>query len=190
MKAKKLKEILNTNYTIQETEDKICISSYYVTDLIAIDKKSLKLTYALDTFNEGRNALKSEELERIWDKLSEMIKDGSIKDIINGNDSIEGMKEFWYYDNESKTIIKSYSDVLEYPIIDYTGKFIYEENCFNSDDEAKQYGIKTLLNNLKNTQEFIISESERYNDRMNDLYNKIMKIQNGLEKLILEKGVK
>lgn len=190
MKAKKLKEILNTNYTIQETENKICVSSYYVTDLIAIDKKSLKLTYALDTFHEGRDALKTEELERIWDKLSEMIKDDSIKDIINGNDSIEGMKEFWYYDNESKTIIKSYSDVLEYPIIDYTGKFIYEENCFNSEDEAKQYGIKTLLKNLKLIQEFIISESERYNDRMNDLYNRIMQIQNGLEKLILEKGVK
>ena len=86
-----LKEILNTTYTIQETEDKICISSYYVTDLISINKKTLALNYALDTFHEGRNALKSEELERIWDKLSEMIKDGSIKDIINGNDSIEGI---------------------------------------------------------------------------------------------------
>ena len=75
MKARSLQKLLNTNRTVQELQDKICISSYWVQDLISVDKKSLKLSYAMDTFHEGKKALKSKELEQIWDKLDEMIKD-------------------------------------------------------------------------------------------------------------------
>ena len=185
MQAKKLKEILNTNYTIQETEDKICISSYYVTDLIAVNKKTLDLTYAMDTFHEGRNALKSEELERIWDKLSEIIKDKSIEEIIEKNDSIEGMKEFWYYDNQTKTIIKSYTDEYGWPNVDYTGKLIYDNNCFTNKQDAINYGINTLISNLKSTQEFIISETERFNEKIKTLNNEILTIQEGLSNLLI-----
>lgn len=184
MQAKKLKEILNTNYTIQETEDKICISSYYVTDLIAVNKKTLDLTYAMDTFHEGRNALKSENLESVWDKLEEMIKNGSIKEIIEKNDSIEGMKEFWYYDDQLKTIVMSYTDEYGWPNVDYTGKLIYDNNCFTNEQDAINYGINTLLSNLKYTEEYFNEEIERFTEKTNKLNTKILKIQEGLTNLL------
>lgn len=183
MKARKLKEILNTNYTIQETEDKICISSYYVTDLISVNKKTLALNYALDTFHEGRNALKSEELEKIWDKLAEMIKDNSIKDIIEGNDPKDNMKTFWYYDDQLKTIVMSYTDEYGWPNVDYTGKLIYDNNCFKTEKEARKYAIERLLNSLEWINKEINDTIERFNDRITSLNETIKSIQIALDKL-------
>jgi len=183
MKAKVLKQLLNTNYVVQEIPDKICISSYYVTDLIAIDKKTLKLTYALDTFHEGRNALKSEQLENIWDKLTQMIKDGSIKDIIKGNDSIEGMKIFYYFDEDTKKVIKSYTDEYGWPNVDYTGKLIYDNNCFETEKEAIDHGIEVLLSNLKYTEQYLNEEIERFTERTTKLNTRIVKIQEALSNL-------
>lgn len=183
MKAKVLKQLLNTCYVVQEIPDKICISSYYVTDLIAINKKTLKLTYALDTFHEGRNALKSEQLENIWDKLTQMIKDDSIKDIIKGNDSIEDMKTFYYFDEDTKKVIKSYTDEYGWPNVDYTGKLIYDNNCFETEKEAINYGIDTLLSNLKYTEQYLNEEIERFTERITKLNTRIVKIQEALSNL-------
>lgn len=184
MQAKKLKQILNTTYTIQETFDKICISSYYVTDLIAVDKKTLKLTYALDTFHEGRNALKSKNLESVWDKLEEIIKNGSIKEIIEKNDSIEGMKEFYYFDEDTKKVIKSYTDEYGWPNVDYTGKLIYDNNCFKTEKEAIDHGIEVLLSDLKYTEKYLNEEIERFTEQTSKLNTRIVKIQEGLSNLL------
>lgn len=180
MKAKLLKQLLNTERTVQETEKKICISSYWVYDLIAVNKETLKLTYAMDTFHEGRNALKSEELELIWDKLESMIKDGSIREIIDGNDSIEGMKEFYYYDEISKSVIKSYADEpLEYPNVDYTGKIIYDNNHFETEDDAKKYAISRLISSLGYEEEYLIDMI----DKEEKTCERIKEIHQSLEKL-------
>lgn len=184
MQAKKLKQILNTTYTIQETFDKICISSYYVTDLIAVDKKTLKLTYALDTFHEGRNALKSENLEKLWDKLEELIKDGSIKEIIEKNDSIEGMKKFYYFNSDTKDITESYTDEYGWPNVDYTGKLIYDNNCFETEKEAIDHGIEVLLSDLKYTEKYLNEEIERFTEQTTKLNTEIVKIQEGLSNLL------
>ena len=130
MQAKKLKKILNTKYIVEYVNDCLCVSSTYVTGLIKVNKDTLKLSYALDTFHEGRASLKSEKLEKIWDKLDGMIKDGSIKEIINNDDPIDGMKEFFYFDWQKKEVIKSYADNYGWPNVDYTGKMIYNNNCF------------------------------------------------------------
>ena len=183
MQARKLKEILNTTYTIQETEDKICISSYYVTDLISINKKTLALNYALDTFHEGINALKSEELEKIWDKLTEMIKDNTIRDIINNNDSIDGMKKFYYFDHNSREIIESYTDKYSWPNVDYTGKLIYDNNCFTNKQDAVKYGIECLLIDIKYANQNIQTELENFNNRLNRYTTTIKNSQEALEKL-------
>ena len=183
MQARKLKEILNTTYTIQETEDKICISSYYVTDLISINKKTLALNYALDTFHEGRNALKSEELEKIWDKLAEMIKDNTIRDIINNNDSIDGMKKFYYFDHNNREIIESYTDEYGWPNVDYSGKLIYDNNCFTNKQDAVKYGIECLLTDIKYANQNIQTELENFNKRLNMYTTTIKNSQEALEKL-------
>lgn len=180
MKAKLLKQLLNTERTVQETEKKICISSYWVYDLIAVNKETLKLTYAMDAFNEGRDALKSEELESIWDKLESMIKDGSMREIIDGNDSIEGMKEFYYYDEISKSVIKSYADEpLEYPNVDYTGKIIYDNNHFETEDNAKKYAISRLISSLGYEEEYLMDMIEKEEETC----ERIKEIHHALEEL-------
>ena len=180
MKAKLLKQLLNTERTVQETEKKICISSYWVYDLIAVNKETLKLTYAMDAFNEGRDALKSEELESIWDKLESMIKDGSIHDIIDGNDSIEGMKEFYYYDDITKSVIKSYADEpLEYPNVDYTGKIIYDNNHFETEEDAKKYAVSRLISSLSYEEDYLsdmISREEQTCKRIKEIHQALEKL--------------
>jgi len=157
MQAKKLKQLLNTDYTVEYAKDSLCISSAYVTGLIKVNKNTLELSYALDTFHEGRKSLRNEKLEKIWDKLDSMIKDGSIKEIINNNDSIDGMKKFYYFDWQKKTVIESYTDKYGWPNVDYTGKMIYDNNCFKSKKAAVKYAIKQLLDDIecfnKNIQE-------------------------------------
>ena len=95
------------------------------------------------------------------------------------------MKEFWYYDNQTKTIIKSYTDEYGWPNVDYTGKLIYDNNCFTNKQDAINYGINTLISNLKSTQEFIISETERFNEKIKTLNNEILTIQEGLSNLLI-----
>ena len=92
MKARKLKKILNdTQYTVHETREHICVGSPLCSELFTVDKKTLKVKYALDTFREGRGALKhsSEHLLFIWDKLHELVDSGEIKELIEGEDVLE-----------------------------------------------------------------------------------------------------
>lgn len=187
MKARKLKEILNTQRPIQEIADKICIGSYYVTDLIAINKKTLKLTYALDTFHEGRKALKSKELEDIWDKLEKMIEDNSIKEIIDNNDPIENMKEFYYFDSVNNNIIKSYTDNRCWPNVDYTGKLIYDNTSFDTYDECKEYAINDLIKQLHYVQDRLNRLNKEYIKDMDNINGDLISIQKALEYYISEK---
>jgi hypothetical protein len=54
MKARLLKKILNnTGYIINNKRDYIAVGSPLCHDLISVDKKTLKLKYALDTWGEG-----------------------------------------------------------------------------------------------------------------------------------------
>lgn len=186
MKARLLQKLLNTNRTVQELQDKICISSYWVQDLISVDKKSLKLSYAMDTFHEGKKALKSEELEQIWDKLDEMIKDNTIKDIIENNDPIDNMKEFWYFDSINNTIVKSYCDEKCWPNVDYTGKIIYDNTSFNTYEECKNYAIKDLINQLHFTQERLDDVTKRFTNEINMLNKDFILIQKALNKYEME----
>jgi len=90
MRARKLRKLLNdTGYTIGDYGEYIAIGSPYIHRLINVNKKTLELKYALDTFNDGRSAIRNKELEFIWDKMKELIESGEIKEIIEGNDEIE-----------------------------------------------------------------------------------------------------
>ena len=93
MKARLLKKILNDpGYSIANYRDYIAVGSSLCHDLIKVDVKTLKLTYALDTFKQGRRSLEKDgksQLLFIWDKLQELIDNGEINSIINENDIIE-----------------------------------------------------------------------------------------------------
>lgn len=91
MKARHLTKLLNnTGYTVGDFGKYISVGSPLCHDLIKLDKESFKITYALDTFREGRKALENKsELLFIWDKLHELVASGEIKEIIEGNDTLE-----------------------------------------------------------------------------------------------------
>jgi len=58
-------------------------------DLITVNKKSLSLRYALDTFHKGKAALNHPLLLEIWEKLEQLIASGEINYFIQGEDDIE-----------------------------------------------------------------------------------------------------
>ena len=97
MKARLLKNLLNnTGYSVSNHRDYIAVGSPLCHDLISVNKETLKVKYALDTFREGRKCLEGKsnskgenELLFIWDKLHELIENKEINDIINGKDIIK-----------------------------------------------------------------------------------------------------
>lgn len=144
MKARELKKVVPTSgYTVHETHDKICIASPMCSDLLAINKETLKLTYALDTFREGRKALKSEGLTAIWDKLEELIKSGEIKYYIDGCDELKNPIPI-YSIRDGNLIIK-YTEELGWPNITHDGELMYENSFFKTKEEAIKYYIKTTI---------------------------------------------
>lgn len=148
MKARLLKKILNnTRYDVHDKEDKICIGSTLCSDLISVDKKTLNVKYALDTFREGRKCFEetnrqseNTELLFIWDKLHELIKNGEINDIINENDILENPLPI--YTIKDGKLIETFTDCYGYPNVTISGEIMYENKFFKNKEEAINNGIK------------------------------------------------
>ena len=142
MKALYLKKLLNTERVVADYGDYIAVGSGYVHKLINIDKKTLTLKYALDTFNEGRKSLtgKSDnELLDIWDKLQSLIDSGEINEIINGNDEIENPLTVWTYENGE--IVETYTYAYGYPNTTHDGKLMHDNVYFKTKEEAIEEAI-------------------------------------------------
>lgn len=144
MKARLLKKILNdTRYAVSNHKEYIAIGSPLCHDLISVNKETLKVRYALDTFREGRKCLEGkskEELIFIWDKLHELIENGQIHDIINGKDIIENpLPVFTVTDGK---LVESITDKYGYPNVDDNGICMYENTHFPTAEQAIEYGIK------------------------------------------------
>ncbi len=147
MKARLLKKLLNnTGYSISNNRDYIAVGSPMCHDLIKVDKETLKVKYALDTFNKGRAELEGKtskgenELLFIWDKLHELIESGEINDIINGKDIIENPLPVFTVENGE--LVESVTDEYGWPNTDDNGICMYENTHFPTKKEALKYGIK------------------------------------------------
>ena len=140
MKARLLRKmLLDTKYTVNNNDDYIAVGSPLCHNLISVDKKTLKIKYALDTFNEGRKSIKHAELEFIWDRLQELIDSGEIKNIIEGRDEIENpLPVFTVRDGK---LVKSFTDQYGWPNITDDGYIMYENTHFKTEIEAINYGI-------------------------------------------------
>lgn len=190
MKARKLKHLLNdTGYCVNNNRDYIAVGSPMCHDLFKIDKKTLKLTYALDFNKEGRESLvnktregKENELLFIWDKLTELIETGQIQEIIDGNDEIENpISVFSVRDGE---LIEEFceEDMFGYPHPTHTGYTMYNNTHFRTKEEAieeaiEDYkcsvniiaeGIKDLESTIKERKNRL-NEYQGYVDRLNGL---------------------
>lgn len=166
MKARKLKKLLNnTGYSISNHDEYIAVGSPLCHDLISIDKKTLKVKYALDTFREGRKCLEEKtnrkgenELLFIWDKLHELIETGEIKDIIEGVDIIENPLPV--FSVRGGKLIESVTDKYGWPNTDENGICMYENTHFPNKEKAIEYGIREYEAGLKMTQD-TLKEKER-----------------------------
>jgi hypothetical protein len=140
MKARLLRKLLNdTKYSISNNPEYIAVGSPLCHDLIKVDKKTLKVNYALDTFHEGRKSLGNEELRFIWDKLHELIENGQIHDVINGKDKIENPLPVFTVDGGQ--LVESVTDVYGWPNTDDNGICMYENTHFPTKEQAIEYGI-------------------------------------------------
>ena len=139
MKARLLKSLLNnTGYLVHYSGNKVCIGSGYISELITVDGTTLNLRCSLIPNN--RSALRHDELEFIWDKLEELIKNGKMRDIINGNDPTDDMIPVYSVDEGE--LIEEYTDKIEWPNITHTGKLIYQNTHFTNKKDALKNGIK------------------------------------------------
>jgi hypothetical protein len=143
MQARKLRKILNdTEYTISNSGDCICIGSSCVHDLISVDKKTFRVEYAFDTFNKGREAIKHEELLFIWDTLHRLIETGEIHEIIEGKDVIENPLPVFTVNNGE--LAESITDKYGWPNTDDDGVVMYDNTHFQTKMQALKYGIEEL----------------------------------------------
>lgn len=176
MKARKLRKLLNnTSYIIQETDGKICIGSAYVHNIITIYKDTLEI--------EARDIRHFDELSRIYDKCKELIANGEMRDIADGNDDITGMQPVFIF-NSWSGIICSYTDNMEWPNTDHTGRLLYENTSFKTRKEVVKYGIKEMKYVLR-------SNNERLQEVLDDLEKVNARIKGASELLtqLLEEQV-
>jgi hypothetical protein len=143
MKARKLRKLLdNTDYTIQQDGKNICIGGAYCNDLISVNMKTLKMKTAINIDGGGRAGLRNEELVMVWDKLTELIKNGEIKDIIEGKDEIENpLKVYTVQNGELKECI---TDEYGWPNITDDGFLMYDNQYFRTKEAAIQRGIDDI----------------------------------------------
>lgn len=157
MKARLLKKLLNdTGYSISNNDEYIAVGSPMCHDLISVNKETLKIKYALDTFREGRKCLEGKsnssgenELLFIWDKLHELIENGQIQDIINGKDEIENPLPVFTVDGGK--LVESVTDKYGWPNTDNNGIRMYENTHFPTAKQAIKYGISEYKAGEENT---------------------------------------
>lgn len=150
MKARLLKKLMGEDcgYYPNDNTDYIALGSPLCHNLISVNKKTLEIRYALDTFKEGKEGLikRSSYVEgcsgilRIWNRLEEIIQSGEILDVINGVDEIENPITIWTINNGE--LVQTYTDKMEWPNTTYDGKTIYENTYFDSKEKAIEYGIR------------------------------------------------
>lgn len=175
MKARLLKKLLNnTGYIVNNNKEYIAVGSPLCHDLISVNKKTLQLKYAIDTWKEGRECLVKKangkgELLFIWDKLQELIDSGQIKDIIEGTDEVENpLPVFTVIDGE---LVSTFTDEYDWPNTTINGDIMYNNTYFKTKEEAATYGIKNSEYWIKNGYE-----------KLPEYEEKVQKIKDGIQR--------
>jgi hypothetical protein len=181
MKARLLKHILNdTEYSISNDTDKICVGSPLCHDLISVDKKTLKLKYALNTNGDIRGGSydRSDELIFIWDKLQELIDSGEIHAIITEDDVLENPLPV--FTCEGGELISTFTDAYGWPNTTITGELMYDNTWFKTDQEAINYGIKENFYYIESIKEQIEQKKKELSEkeaRLAELVENNIKLQ-------------
>lgn len=174
MKARLLKKILETERTVHWSDGKVCIASSLCHDIISYNPETKVLRYALDAFGKGRESIRSEELELIWDKMEKVISDGTINEIINGNDEIEN--PIPVFEAHYGEVFEELTDKIGWPNVTHTGKIMYNNTHFATREEAVRVSIKEAecaINNRLEMVEEYKSKLEKALKQIDDYRKKI-----------------
>lgn len=147
MKARALQKHLSTERTVHATDTHICVASGCIPDLISLNKATLKLKYAMDTFHEGRAGLKSDELRTIWDALQALVETGDIHNYLNGDDEITAPIPVFYENNG--VIVEAITDFIGWPNITNEGILMYENTFFSTREGAIERTKITLASYIE-----------------------------------------
>jgi hypothetical protein len=190
MKARLLRKILNnTGYTVNNNRDYIAVGSPLCHDLISVNKKNLKLKYALDTWKEGRKCLEKKsskenpcELLFIYDKLQELIDNGQIQDIIDGNDEVDNPLPVFAIDNG--ILIEKFTDAYGYPNTTIDGFLMYDNEYFKTKEEAIKSGLKECKSWIKMLSERKLELEAEIQTKVNKInhFKKCLSVLSGLVK--------
>lgn len=175
MNVPKLRSHLNgTTRPIGDYGDYIAVGSPLCHDLIKVDKSTMRLSYALDTFRKGREALKDSELLAIWDGLSRLIESGELQSIIDGEDDKTGTVEI--YKPENGTVTVKYAKTPGWPNSTTDGEMMYDNAHFTDYQEAVKEGIREheahaefLKNKIEDLEADLLKAKEDLNTQLKHL---------------------
>jgi hypothetical protein len=135
MKARRLRELLDTNAIIADFGTYIGIGSQYVHDIISIDKETRKVKLS----DIARSGARWPEWESCKEKLKWIMADPEFNEIVEGNDPECDIPVFFA---EKGEIVQETTDVWGWPNVTHTGKLMYENTFFKTKEEAVEYGIE------------------------------------------------
>lgn len=171
MKARLLKKLLNdTGYHPGDHGDYIAVGSPLCHDLFKVDKQTMTISYALDTFNKGREELvgkSNKELLFIWDRLHELVASGEMSDIICGDDDIADPLPVWTFDHGA--LIETTTDRYGWPNTTREGKVMYENTHFRTREEAIEKGIQEYRISVELMERIVDDQRKKLERTQNDL---------------------
>jgi len=141
MQVRRLRKILNTTRPIADFGNYIAVGSPMCHDLISVDKKTMRISYALDTFRKGRPSVDNkDDLGGIWDQLQKLIDSGILAEIIANDDPITDscVKVYTYRGGK---VIEKYAYEFGWPNSTVDGEMMYKNTHFLTFDDATQRGI-------------------------------------------------
>ncbi len=166
MKVRLLQKLLNTTRSVTNQTSYIAVGSAMVHNLFSVDVETLNVKYALDSFRSGRACLMNRddtELLDIYDKLCELVENGQMKDILEGNDEFENPITIYYCD---KGLLKeTTTDSYTFPNVTAEGYQMYDTEHFLTKKPAIIEGLKSLRYWNKSLKEQVAEKQKELNER-------------------------
>ncbi|MGL6120674.1 MAG: hypothetical protein ACRC0V_09235 [Fusobacteriaceae bacterium] len=136
---KNIEKKFNIQHIVQIRDNKICIGSGYIGDIITISFEGKIIKMDRDYSNE--------HLKRYVTELREAERTGELKKLIDLPDTFENLKPI--YTCEKGRVIKKFCEEYEYPNVCTDGDLIYENTFFVNRKDAVKYCCKNARLRLK-----------------------------------------
>lgn len=174
MGIKSLKEKYKIEHIVQKVDNKICIGSGYVHDIIVIDfnGKIIK-KYKDGIYNDGWST--NEDLRRYQEAIILDEENGELKKVIDCKDVLFDLKPIFTVENGK--LIETFCEEYEYPNTTIEGFLIYENTFFKTKKEAIDYG-------LRDCNGWITMLEERKIELEEEIFKKQQKIEEFRENIV------